>query len=274
METVELVDSYRISLFTGGLYPTGIPSHLRDNYYDALEDADSGLWDPLCQMICQEELSIISRVQAIVDEVKSRGEFISLLAAKAAEKKTGALHKQYVVWKQRMENFSNQLVKTCDQLNAASDVIQVRSEQFDVINFEKLKRISDTGEKFPSWLIKQTWFVDGSPLYKSILYFQRHRFRPDDVFEREDLHGNVALFITGGEPSYGARFDFENFSDAEIRLREIFFMNGQIHKGEYTGQNRDDNRFREIWSYDDVSDSSVAIKGLIEDVFIRKLGIG
>ncbi len=72
--TGRLIQDY--TLLKGGLYPTGIPSSLRDDYYDALEKADGGEWDQLCQMICQVELGLISRVQSIVDEIKSRGEFI------------------------------------------------------------------------------------------------------------------------------------------------------------------------------------------------------
>jgi Fic family protein len=263
------------TLLKGGLYPTGIPSNLRDDYYDALEKADGGEWDQLSQMICQVELGIISRVQSIVDEIKSRGEFVSLLAAKAKEKKNGALHKQYIVWRQRMENFVNLLVKTCDEVNGASDVIQIRTEVYDIVSFEKWKQISDTGRSDGTWAAKQTWLVDGEPLYRTILFFKRHAFRADDTFIRDDLYGAVALKLTGGEPTYGLKFNFDNFQDPLIRFREVLFVDGRLQLLTSTGTTKlGRTGADEVWQTEELVESSPAIKGLIEDVFMKRLGLG
>ena len=263
------------TLLRGGLYPTGIPSNLRDDYYDALECADNGEFDQLCQMICQVELSLISRVQSIVDEIKSRGEFVSLLANKAKEKKTGALHKQYIVWRQRMENFVNLLSKTSEEVNNASSVIQIRTEIYEIVNFEKWKSISDTGRGEGTWAAKQTWIIEGESLYRTILYFRRHEFRTDDVFSKDDLYGSVALKLTGGEPAYGTRFNFDNFQDPLIRFREIIFIDGRLQLLSATGEKRA-GRFieEEVWQTEDLPESSPAIQGLIKDVFMKKLGLG
>lgn len=263
------------SLMCDGLYPTGIPSHLRDDYYDALECADSGEWDPLCQMLCETQLSTISRVRSMVDEVRNRGKFITFLVNKASEKKTGALHKQYTVWRQRMDNFVNLLVKTCNEINASSDVIQVRSEVFDIIDFEKWKRVSDFGGAEHTWALKQTWFVDGEPLYRTIMYFKRHRFRNEDPFTRDDLHGVVALRLTGGEPERGARFDFDTFADPLIRFREALFIDGSLHVFHWAGGYRSTNGTNEeVWDCNDPADSSLPIQDLIQDIFMKKLGLG
>lgn len=258
------------TLLRGGFYPTGIPSNLRDDYYDALERADNGEWDQLCQMICQVELSLISRVQSIVDEIKSRGAFVSLLVAKAQEKKTGALHKQYVVWRTRMENFVNLLIQTCEEVNGASDVIQVRTETYDIVNFEKWKSISDTGRAEGTWAAKQTWLIDGDPLYRTILFFKRHVFRPDDVFSRDELYGSVALKLTGGEPVYGLKYNFDSFQEPLIRFREVLFVDGRLQLLSMKEQAKSG----EVWHTEELSESSPAIKGLIEDVFMKKLGLG
>lgn len=259
------------SLMSDGLYPTGIPSHLRDDYYDALENADSGEWDPLCQMICEVQLSIISRVQSIVGEVKNRGKFVSLLVNRAADKKSGALHKQYTVWRQRMDNFINLLVKTCDEINSSSDVIQVRSEMFDIIDFVKWKRIVDAGGAEATWAVKQTWFVDGTALYRTILYFKRHRYRGADPISREVLFGTVALRLTGGAPEYGARFDFDGFADPMIRFREVLFLDGSLHT--FSRSIESDSVGDEIWACDVHTDASTPIQEFIQDVYLRKLGL-
>jgi Fic family protein len=262
-------------LMKGGLYPTGIPSSMRDSYYDALEQADNGNWDNLCQMICRVELNLISRVQAIVDEVKSRGHFVSLLAAKAKEKKVGTLHKQYVVWRQRMENLLNLMEKTCDEVNAASDVIQIQTENYEIIDFDKWKELSDKGRASNTWAAKQNWLIDGVSLYRTILFFRRHDFRPDDVFTRDDLHGKVALKVTGGEVIPGAKYNFETFDDPTIRFREIMWIDGRLQLLTFSGERRKGKKqAEEVWQTEELTESSVAIQGLIEDIFMKKLGLG
>ena len=263
------------SLLTDGLYPTGIPSSRRDDYYDALEKADEGDWNPLCQMTGELELSILSRVKSILDEVQSRGDFISSLAKRATAKKTGGLHKRYIVWKQRMQNFADQVVETCEELNSSSDVLYVRSEKFDVIDFNKWREISGSGQSSNTWFLKQTWFSEGEAFYRTIFFFRRHNFRQDDIHPKDDLHGVVSLQLTGGKLDFGARYDFERFCDNEIGLRELIFVNDIRHAYTSTGETRPGGRFGddEVWKCDPVEDKSILIQGFLEDIFGKKLGI-
>ena len=263
------------SLLTDGLYPTGIPSSRRDDYYDALEKADEGDWNPLCQMIGELELSILSRVKSILDEVQSRGNFISSLAKRATDKKTGRLHKNYIVWKQRMQNFADQVVVTCEELNSSSDVLCVRSEKFDVIDFKKWKEISETGQSSNTWFLKQTWFSEGEAFYRTIFFFRRHNYRPEDVHSKDDLYGVVSLQLTGGKPDFGARYDFGRFCDDEIKLRELIFVDDTWHAYTSTGDMRPSvfSGDEEVWDCNQVEDKSILIQGFLEDIFGRKLGI-
>ncbi len=122
-----------LCLMTDGYFPTGIPSAKRDDYYDALEQADGGNWNPLCQMVCQFELEVVSKVQSILDEIKNRGDWVQALAKRAQEKKSGTLHKQYIVWRQRMSNMVNAMEEICDELSSESEEINIRSEKYNII---------------------------------------------------------------------------------------------------------------------------------------------
>lgn len=270
--TGRLLQDY--SLLSSGLYPTGIPSSRRDDYYDALEQADGGDWNPLCQMICEFELSVLSRVKSIIEEVQTRGKFIVTLAKRATEKKTGGLHKQYVVWKQRMQNFADQLAATCEELNASSEILHVRTEQFEVIDFKKWREISETGKSTNTWLTKQTWFSEGEAFYRTIFFFRRHNFRPEDVHPKDELYGAVSLNLTGGKPEFNVRYDFDQFSDDDIRLREAIYINDALHVYTSTPGKRK-GRFgdEEVWVCNEVGDQSVLIQNFLEDIFVRKLGI-
>ena len=262
------------SLLCSGLYPTGIPSARRDDYYDALEKADGGDWNPLCQMISEFELNLLSRVKSILDEVQSRGQFISALAKRANERRVGGLHKQFVVWRQRMQNFADQLTTTCEDLNKSSDVLHVRTERYELIDFAKWREISETGRSSNTWLLKQTWFSESESFFRTIFFFRRHYFRPEDIHTRDSLHGNVALRLTGGTPEVGARYDFDGFIDAEVRFREMLYVDDVLHVYSSTGGMRlGQYREEEVWSCSEVTDHSAIVQNFLEDVFVRKLGI-
>lgn len=258
------------SLISDGLYPTGIPSNLRDKYYDALEAADSGNWNNIIQMIAQEELKIIARVQSIVSEAEVRDSWIDAISKKASQNKTGTLHKQYIVWKQRVEIFCDSLISTCDDINKSSDVIQIKSDKYEIISFEDWKALSDKNARIANnWAVRQSWMIDGDELYKTIIHFKQHRFRSDDVYDTEELRGTVSMYITGGNPKKEARFNFGRFSDEDIRLREVFFLNGKLNAGMFNGNKEGE----EIWNQEEYETSFPIIKSLVEDIIIKKMGI-
>lgn len=270
--TGRLLQDY--ALLRGKYFPTGIPSSKRDDYYDALEAADNNTWDSLCQMIAETELSVISKIQAIVDEDQNRGKFIAALAKRASQKKSGALHKQYLVWRQRMQNFIDQTVETCDGLSKESDIINIRSDKMEIVDFSKWKEISDSGRSANTWALKQAWFLEGAPFYRTIFFFKRHEFRPEDTLPKDDLHGVVSLMITGLPANTDDRYNFDNFSDNEISFRELCFVGSD--NCVYRGTNKwRESKFKrqEIWECSSSTNSSDIIEQLMEDIFGKKLGI-
>jgi len=261
-------------LLSSGLYPTGIPASMRDDYYEALEKADDGEWDQICQMIGQLQLRVLARIQAIISEIASRDDFISSLVAGAKAKKTGALHRQYTVWRQRMQQFGDELKAVSDDLNERSHEIGVRTDLFEPIDFEKYKRIKNSGWAQNTWLVKQTWFGEGVPFFRTIMFFARHAPRAEDQLPTKDLEGEVSLYITGGAPEYGAKYSFTGFSDDDIRFREMFFTDeGPVVY--YDGRLLERHEFlaSDSWVWCDGKGFSAIVKELIHDLFVRKLGV-
>lgn len=253
-------------------FPTGIPGALRDDYYDALEAADGGDWNPLCQMLCSNQLKVLTRVRAIIDEVNSRGDFIRKLVEKASDKRTGTLHKQYVVWKYRMQLILDQLVELTNDISAASDMLYVRSDRYDIISFEKWQTISERGRAVQNWALRQTWYYEGTALYKTILFFKRHEFRADDIFPKDDLYGNVSLFLAGGDPKERT-MSFLEYSDPAVRFREAMFVNDKMCL--LSAESRevlDSGKTEEKWTCAELTETTEFAKFLVQDVYERKLG--
>lgn len=260
-------------LLSSGHYPTGIPSQLRDDYYDALEQADEANWDPICQMISRLQLAVLTRVQGIVQEREERRAFIANLARGAKEKKTGTQHKKYLVWKHRMEAFETEFQDTSRELNESDSEISVRIDSYPVIDFEKYRTIAESGRAQNTWFIKCDWRFEGASFYRTIFFFSRHHFRPEDALPRDDLYGTVSMFVTGGEPVKGARFDFQSFQDRHIRLREMLFCDSG-HFRYYDGAAVETHEaLRDgAWQWAPTTNNEI-ISEFFEDVFRRKLGI-
>ncbi len=87
------------------------------------------------------------------------------------------------------------------------------------------------------------------------------------------MHGSVAMFITGGDPTE-TRYNFDQFYDREIRFRELCYVDDSLQV--YTGTSKFvevSGHKREVWECtSDLKPNDVA-RGIVEDILIRKLGL-
>jgi hypothetical protein len=250
-------------LLKRGLYPIGVPSSQRDQYYQALQKADSGDWDEIVSLLAQNQLSTLGRIDAITRAPEERMKWITSLTRIASSKKTGALHKQYIVWKSRMEQIRDAFARAASELDDSSDVIGVAYRWYETIDFDDWKTLVTTGRRPAfTWSISLLFFMDGEPVYKIIGFFARHRGKADDF--TSGLREVVSMQFTGIEAKSEERPDFVNYSDPDIRLRELLYHDDSMHTFSEAGGTRecDDDK-----SIEDV------VRELFEDVFYRKGGL-
>jgi Fic family protein len=250
-------------LLAEGLLPTGIPSSKRDDYYDALAEADKNNWDRLIQIISLRELEVIAKAHAIANERKQRSGWIKALAKKAGDKKAGSQHKNYLVWAHKMNEIRAVFEETARELNEISDVLFVRHQNFEIVDFSTWKEICERGYSQKTWFFSQQFFLEGECLFNYVCFFKKHRSQPADIFATQSAL--VSLFITGGET--GQTYDFQRFSDPDIRLREVLFQHEDMYA--YRSASRTSEE-----SSPAVADSpSDLVREFYEDVFQRKLGV-
>lgn len=251
------------ALLKRGLYPIGIPSSQRDQYYQALQKEDAGDWDDIVSILAQNQLITLGKIDAITRAPEERMKWITNLTKIASTKKTGALHKQYVVWKSRMEQIRDAFSRAASELDHSSDVIGVSYRWYDTMEFDDWKILVTTGRRPAfTWSISLLFFIDGEPIYKIIGFFSRHRSKPTDFIA--DLGEVVSMQFTGIEARSTDRLDYFNYADGDIRLRELLYHNDDLHSFIERNGVRDciDNQ-----SIEDV------VKDLFEDVFFRKGGL-
>ena len=254
------------ALIRRGYWPVGIPTSRRDDYYGALEDADRDEWNDLVELIGLLQLDITSKVSAVVDEATSRANWVGRLAAAAATKRQNTRHKQYLVWRKRVEDVAAVFRQASMELDGASDVIGTAIRDYSVIAFRDWENICQRGFADRTWLFSILCFADGQPFYKTIAYLKRHiSIQAADPFvERRDA---VAIYFTGMAVPEVGRLDFGHFSDPHIRLREILPSDSGI----FVYTESDPER---PWDVNDMATPAKAVEQFFLDVFERKAGLG
>jgi Fic family protein len=251
-------------LIRRSMYPVGISASKRDDYYKALQLADEGEWDDLVEMIALSQLAVIGKIDSATREPERRQAWITQLSKAASAKKTGTLHKRYLIWRERMQRVQDAFAIATREIDEGSDVVGVTLRSYDAIEFEKWKRIGDYGSAERTWAFSLLFFLDGSPFYKVIAFYRRHRSSPSDPYPAAD--NAIALCITGHEAKSAERPNFLQYEDAHIHLREILFVEDDLicYEQELPATTICPS---ELLTADDV------VRKFFEDVFYRKAGL-
>jgi Fic family protein len=254
------------ALMRKGFLPVGIPPSKRDDYYAALADADQGNWDDLVELIALLELSIISRVEAIVDEQQHRASWVKQLSTAASRKHQNSSHKQYLVWRKRMEVINQSFKQAALELDESSDLIGATFKDYGVLELRDWEHICKHGWIEKSWLFSILFFAEGSPFYKTIGYLKRHIPLAIDTFSAPKVPP-VALYFTGTTAPTGTRPNFADYEDPHIHLREIVFLDD--HQFIYRQPDPDKD-----WEIQEKASVAPVVEEFFMDLFQRKAGLG
>lgn len=253
-----------------GFLPVSIPPSKRDDYYAALANSDQGAWDDIVELIALLELSIVSRVEAIIDDQQRRGAWVKQLSTAAARKHENTRHKHYLVWRKRMERVNQAFNQAAQELDASSDLIGAKFRDYGVLEFRDWENICNWGHIGKSWLFSILFFADQRPFYKAIAYLKRHIPLPRvDTFPAPGLRDPaVALYFTGvSTVPEDARPNFTDYDDPHIRLREFLFLGDRQFVYRQPDPDKD-------WEIHETESVASVVEEFFLDVFERKAGLG
>lgn len=251
------------ALIRRGLVPTGIPTSLRDDYYAALENADLGSWANLLEMLATLQLSAIARVEAVAREPQERTEWITRIAKAASTKIRNTRHKQYLVWRQRVDNLASGFQAAAEELDLTSSEVGVTFKADPGLDFADWTEVSETGRFLRTRLFSLLFFADRKPVWKAVFYARRHQWVGAD--SSEIAPGTVAIYVTGQLADSTDRLELLHFDDPHVTLRELVYVNDELL------------RYRIDSEGSLVCDSGVDINEVVRDFFMdifgRKLGL-
>lgn len=253
------------SLIRRGYWPTGIPTSKRDDYYGALEQFDAGNADELVELLAVLQLDITSKVRAVLDEAKQRSQWVTKLASAAAAKQQNTRHKQYIVWRQRIEDIIAAFRQATIELDGASDIIGASFREYSIVDYRDWEQLCLRGVGERTWVFSITFRADGKPFYRTIAYLKRHYHdsRSETGAPQRD---QIGMYFTGVSVPEEYRADFVKYDDPHIRLREILPTESKFR----IYAEADD---RASWSIEEDTTLAACVEQFFRDVFERKAGI-
>lgn len=214
-----------LALLKSDFLPVGIPADRRQEYYDALEEADNGRWVQLAAIVANSELTALDKARRIAQAPIQRRQRIRdlLKASETVVRQTE--YRQFELWRRHVDAFRSEFQRWVDDLNSASETIQIGLKVWDPISFEKWNEIREEGHARGTWIFTMNFRVSKRPVYSFLFYARRHFF-PYVVDVEEVDYGLVSIFVTGDEePS--PNYDFRRFSDPYVRFREVLWIRGE-----------------------------------------------
>ena len=246
-----------------GLLPTGIPTSMRDDYYEALENADRGAWGDLAEMLATLQLSVITRVRSIAEEPEQRTEWVERLSQAASQRLRDTRHKQYTVWRYRVEDLAARFESVASEIDQSTDLIGATLKRYSPLEFSRWLQVAEEGYFTRTWQFGLLFFAEGKPVWRCVFYARQHQWVAADPTEIP--HGTVALYLAGQDATADAPLDILHFDDPHVTLRELVYVDGGLFRYRINPEG-------ELVCDDEIT-AADAVKDLFEEVFGRKLGL-
>jgi Fic family protein len=214
-------------LIQHGYLPVGIPASRREEYYDALHAADGGRWELLVSLVANSELTALERARRIAEAPKQRLQRIRSLVQASQQTVRQRDYNKYEVWRRRVDGVRDEFQRWTADLNAESPDLRIDVKVWDPISFQKWQEIRERGMTRGTWLFSLRFVFTRRAIFSWLFYARRHEF--SYTLEYEQLEpGIVGVFLTGA-PEPGSHYEFGQFSDPYVSLRELIYVGDSLH---------------------------------------------
>lgn len=214
------------TLLAEGYLPVGIPASRRQEYYDALAEADGGEWMSLVAIVANSELTALERARRIAEAPAQRLQRIrSLVRASQTTAKKRDFNK-YELWRRRTDAIRDEFQRWAEDLSAEADNLELRVKVWDPISFDKWQEMREFGHARGTWLFTLRLIVNRRAVYSWLFYARRHEWAY--TVELEEMEPSlIGVFLTGDEEPE-TKFSFGQFSDPYVCLRELLHVGDDL----------------------------------------------
>lgn len=154
----------------------------RDDYYDALVSADSGILKNLIELILDNIIETVRLYEEAFNEEDRRLSFQKKLKHKneSIYEEQKAKHSyQYEVWKNNITTFKSLLKQYVDLIvNQKNNVIEANIKEYEILTFDQYLDLSEDRK------VTNTWYIslylknhDANKYVRLLFYFERFKFK-------------------------------------------------------------------------------------------------
>lgn len=204
------------------LVPTPVPYQDVDDYYGALEKADSGNTGPFVELIAGYTLSTLRKYRAAIEEVQQTDDWLDDLISTANESIRDTEHSLFTRYSQQMSEIRDTFSGIATRISRSIPELDCRFREFGGIDFTRFREIKSRGTASRTWDFGLT-FVLGDREVRFIFWHGRHRSSESDSVK---LGRDPILLVSIQEND---KYVILNDTDEmRISLRAIGISDGQF----------------------------------------------
>ncbi len=198
-----------------------VPAPLRSEdreglYYEALDRADSGIGQPLLEIVAKNTLRMADRYMSLIAEEEARRNWISAITKAATEKVKQSDHRRFLAVQRSFANLKAEFMDVCQQLDGQVPGLHTRFTDFGDIEFEKFQSIEHGRFAKKAWL----WGVEfavGETRLRFVFWYGAHIPAPEDT--QFQMPSKVVLLVSVQQNNYYFRLD--EVQEDRISLRAV-----------------------------------------------------
>jgi len=213
-------------LLKRGLPICNIKRDDRPNYYEALTVADSGVYQPLIELIYRRSAELFSEYLRIRDETRRMAEWTQKWSVQASKTLLKRELQEMELWQSRMRLLTLEFQKATELLSdKLQEQLQISFYEYRTqISFENYQQLREQGEIEGGNVFSISFRLNSGQYERFIFRYFRHK----DRFS--DNHTAIPLTIHYYDVESGMYIHLASLTWADkIRIRELYFSEvGQL----------------------------------------------
>lgn len=141
-------------LIKNNYLPVGIPAFRRQEYYDALHQADFGDLEPLIALVANSQLTTLTKARRVVLGPTRRAKVVRAIAQGRQKGNDRAFEAKFEHWKRMSDAIALEAQQWAEELATESEEAKImRVKLWDPLPIETWKEIDSVGYSRNSWLM-------------------------------------------------------------------------------------------------------------------------
>jgi len=238
-----------------------VPQQRRE-YYDALQSADEGGFDPLLQLVGRSMLSTFDRYLAEVGKEAEAEQWATELAGEADVRTAEAQKLEYMRWTRAMERLRFEFIVHANKISERANEISIQVREYPVVDQQAWENLRSGLRAEKTWFFTVT-FHRAHVLRRYCFFFATHFWSELDA--TEERRRSACLLVSEFDVDGTDATRLDQIQDCPISLREVF-----VAAGSPVRRRVDFERNEEV--YDRDVDPGLVAREFYRDVILRRLG--